>query len=284
MKVAIKDMELEKFKRIVAKLTGVENIILTGWGEPFIHQDIIEMIKFCKGRGFKVRLTSNGSLLSDKLITELIASKLDAITFSLDEIKPSAENLGHLVGAQLNNIKKLAAKREETGSGIKIYLQTVCHKGKEQNIYDIIEFALKYNLDRVRLTRLDIRFNDFKRLNIKEEKKLIKNIERMIKGRKIGVDFLPYVALDGIVRTFYKFLYPLLHRLGKYCLRTYSDVYINVNGQATPCCALPLLALGDMEKESLSAIWNSQKFRDFRKNQLKICGRCDILSVKPYNR
>jgi len=282
LKVSIKDMPFEKFENIVGKLFGVKNLILTGWGEPFVHKDIIKMIKFGKNKGFNIRLTSNGSLLSDDLIDEILASKLDAITFSVDEIEKTKNNIGHINASQLKNIKIFVQKREEKNSNLKIYLQSVFYKNKEENIYNIAKWAIKNNVDRVRITRLDVRFHNFERPTKKEEKKLIKNLEKITKG-KTGIDFLPHIAFDGLAKIVYKIFHPFLHRFGRHCLRTYSDIYINVDGMATPCCALPRLFFGDLNKESLESIWDNKKFKYFRKNEKNYCGKCDILLVNPNN-
>jgi len=282
LKVSIKDMPFEQFEKIIKKLAGVKNIILTGWGEPFVHKDIITMIKLSKDKGFNVRLTSNGSLLVDKLIDEILDSKLDSITFSIDEVEKTEKNIGHINANQLKNIKKLVLKRDQNKSNLKIYLQSVFYKNKEENIYKIVKWALENGIDRIRITRLDVRFNNFERPTREEEKMLIKNLEN-IADNKIGIDFLPYIAFDGVIKKIYQILNPFLHRFGKHCLRTYSDIYINVDGMATPCCALPRLSLGDMNNGSLESIWKSNKFKNFRKNEKKYCGKCDILLVNPNN-
>ena len=280
LKVSIKDMSFEQFEKIIRKLDCVKNLILTGWGEPFVHKNIIAMIKFAKDRGFQVRLTTNGSLIAEDLIDKILKSGLDAITFSIDEVNHSNDNIGHIKASQLENIKKLIEKRQAENSSLQIYLQSVFYKNKEKNIYDIVKWAIENNIDRVRITRLDVRFHNFARPTFKQEKELIKKLDQITKG-KIGLDFLPHTALDGLAKKIYRIFHPLLHRLGRHCLRTYSDVYINVDGLVTPCCALPKLVLGDLNKDNLSEIWQNKKFRDFRKNEKKYCGKCDILLVRP---
>jgi MoaA/NifB/PqqE/SkfB family radical SAM enzyme len=284
LKVDIKDMPFELYQEIIEKLTGVEQLILTGWGEPFMNPDIIKMIELGKKKGMNVRLTTNGSLFTDDLIDKTLESRLDAITFSIDEITPNSDNFGHLVSNQLANIKKLAKKRDEKKSTLKIYLQSVFTMKNSEEILKIAEFVKDNNLDRHKISRLDIRFHDYQRPSLKEEKKLVKKIEKILKNTKSGVDFLPHSAFDGVTRKIYRFFYPLLHQGGKYCLRTYSDVYIDEKGEVTPCCSLPLLSMGNIKKESLIEIWKNKKFVQFRKNQKTVCGRCDILSLKPNNR
>jgi len=284
LQVPIKEMALEDFKIIVSKLKGVKSIILTGWGEPLLHPNLIEMIKICKEKKLAVRFTTNGSLLNEEKAQQLIDSGLDAITFSVDEVKPKENSIGHEVKSQLENIIQLQRMIKNQNSGLEIYLQSVFQENNKKDLLEVADFATQNKLSRIRISRLDTRFHDFKRPGIKHEKQLIKDLEKQVKGSKVGIDFLPHTAFDGIFKSAYKILRLLLHRCGIYCLRTYNDVYVNVNGYATPCCALPHLKMGSLLKMDLGEIWNSEKFKHFRKNQNIYCGKCDVLHPRPHKR
>jgi MoaA/NifB/PqqE/SkfB family radical SAM enzyme len=284
LKVPIKSMTLGTYKKIVDKLEGVRELVLTGWGEPLFHKDIIKMIKYAKNKGFKVRLTTNGTLLTEDLQDELLSSEIDEITFSVDEVRKSNKSLGHPLIKQLENIERFTKKRRDKKP--KVTLQSTIHKGKEKNILDIIEFASRIGAERVNLMRLDIRFQKLPRPTVKQEKRLLKKAEKL--GKKLGVqiDFLPHVALNGIARFFYRNLVPFLYRFGKYCPKTLGYIYINVDGQATPCCSLPLWSVGNLLKEDLEKIWKGQKFQKFREHdfQRKICGKCDVLEARQWEK
>lgn len=284
LNVKLDHMPLADFKKILKNIGGAKHVILTGWGEPLLHPDLFEMIKLCKDKGLDVRFTSNGDLLTDEKIEKFIDYGLDAITFSVDAINVNDDQFGHPIKEQLNKIKTFIKKVKAKKGKTEVYLQSTYHKGKEQDLFDVVEFGKEANVNRVRFSRLDIRFHDFERPSYKDEKNLIKKIEKMLKGTSIGIDFLPHVASDGLAKFVFKLTHPFLHRFGKYCLRTYNDIYINVEGKATPCCALPKLEMGDAREESLEKIWNSLNFKRFRKKQNIMCGKCDVLKIKPYNK
>jgi len=278
LKVPIKSMRLNTYKKIVNKLTGVNELILTGWGEPLFHRQIIEMVKYAKKKGFRVRLTTNGTLLTKTLQDELLNSGIDEITFSVDEVRKSKKGLGHQLIKQLENIKSFLRKRK--GKKPRVTLQSTVHKGKEKNIFDIISFASKIGAERVNLMRLDIRFQKLARPTVKEEKKLLKEAEKL--GKKLGVqvDFLPHTALTGFPRRIYRHLAQFLYRFGQYCPKTFGYLYINVDGQATPCCSLPLYEIGNILNKDLLTIWEGERLNYFRRNQQSVCGKCDILSFR----
>jgi len=284
LKVRLGDMSLEDFKKVIKHIGSAKNIILTGWGEPLLHPDLIEMIKLCKDRGCDVRFTSNGNLLTKELGQKLLDVGLDAITFSVDAIKSTEDKFGHPIQEQLNNIRNFSQMVKEQKVKIEIYLQSTYHKNKEQDLYDVADFGKGIGANRLRFSRLDVRFQKFERPTFKEEQKLIKEIELKIKGSGIGIDFLPHVASDGISKIIFKIGAPFLHRFGKYCLRTYNDIYINEDGKATPCCALPNLIMGDAKEDTLENIWNGINFKRFRKKQNIACGKCDVLKIRTFNR
>jgi glycosyltransferase involved in cell wall biosynthesis/MoaA/NifB/PqqE/SkfB family radical SAM enzyme len=281
--VSFTDMSWAMYEKILDKAEGIKNLVLTSWGEPFLHPQIFDMIRGAKTRGHDVRLTTNGSLLNEACRQNIFESGLDAITFSIDDTEPDKNGFGHEVAKQLGNITKFLAEKHLGGFKIKVYFQTTYHLGGESKIFKIIELAKKLGVDRVRISRLDLRFcHDLKRPSLAEEKALVKKLLKT-KHLGVGVDFLPYLAMDGILSRVYNLVYPLLHRLGPPCLRTFDNVYINQAGGVTPCCSLPKLSLGNINEASIAEIWQNQHFEHFRLHQKMVCGKCDVLSVRPYD-
>jgi MoaA/NifB/PqqE/SkfB family radical SAM enzyme len=281
LKVDLQHMDFDLFKKIITKIDTSQcpNLILTGWGEPLCHPRFLDMVYLAKAKGFKIRFTSNGSLLDENKIKFLLEQNIEAVTFSIDELESNDKTIGHEIAGQLANIEKLIQLRNELGKQTAIYFQTTYPQDGEANILKIIDYAENIGVDRVKISRLDIRFQQFARPTAKQEKEFVKCLENYTKNKNIQVDFLPYLAFNGLAREIYKKVYPWLHRRGKFCLRTLADLYINVKGQATPCCALPKYGIGDTLNKEISEIWNSLDLKRFRINQKKICGACDILEI-----
>lgn len=66
-----------------ASSLGVKRIVLTGWGEPSIHPDLLFLLREAKKRGFEVALNTNGSRLVE-IAEELIEMELDELFVSID--------------------------------------------------------------------------------------------------------------------------------------------------------------------------------------------------------
>ncbi len=286
LKVPIKDMDFGLYKKIIDKLIPIKEVTLTGWGEPLMHPKIAAMINYAKKKGKWVSLTSNGSLLSERLAKELIQAGLDSISFSIDEIKaPKTGSLVHPITTQIENIKNFLKIIKGKRKKPEVIIQTTFHQGKEKKLLEVIGWAGKIGADMVNLNRLDIRFNEkLKRPNHKEEKEFVKKLDNWGEKEKIRTEFRPHVAFSGLARIIYQTLVPYMHQGGKHCLRVYNYIYVNLEGKVTPCCALPLWVVGDLLTEDLETIWQSKRFRQFRNHefQRKICGQCDVLELRQY--
>jgi len=282
LKVKLVDMDLAVYQKILDRLEGVRNLILTGWGEPLLHPDFAKMLQLAREKGFKTRFTTNGALLTEELMRAIIDNQVEAVTFSLDQINNNDDSIGHEVGGQLEKIIRLKEEIDQAGSQTKIYLQSTYQYGREKDIMEVAEFAAKHHLDRLRLSRLDVRFHKFQRPTLADEKNLLEALEERFPDGRLGIDFLPHAAFDRWQRLAYKAIAPLLHRGGKFCLRTYEDVYIDAAGEVTPCCGLPWLPMGNILKNNLKNIWQGKTFRHFRKTQHLCCGNCDVLDLKPH--
>ncbi len=90
-KRAPRQMNREEFDRVLNELCGVtEYIYLHVLGEPLCHPDVIEFIKKATQQGFKVTVTTNGTLLSP----ELLDSGLYKLQISLHSFESDDEK-GH---------------------------------------------------------------------------------------------------------------------------------------------------------------------------------------------
>src|SRR4030095_15756293 len=68
---------------------GPRRLPLVG-GEPLVHPDIVELVRYCRELGFATSLTTNGFLLTPKLVAELEDAGLQVMQISVDRMTPSA--------------------------------------------------------------------------------------------------------------------------------------------------------------------------------------------------
>ena len=79
--------DLKKWIRKIREL-GTMRIALVG-GEPLVHPKIVEIVRYCRQLGFATSLTTNGFLLTPKLVAELEEAGLQVMQISVDRMTPS---------------------------------------------------------------------------------------------------------------------------------------------------------------------------------------------------
>src|SRR6478736_3496817 len=82
--------KLEDLKLWIRKIRdlGTMRIALVG-GEPLLHPNVVEVVRYCRELGFATSLTTNGFLLTRKLLKELEEAGLQVMQISVDRMTPS---------------------------------------------------------------------------------------------------------------------------------------------------------------------------------------------------
>ncbi len=277
LEIELEHMEWGKFAAVVDKLTHGEEITLTGWGEPFLHPRIFDMIAYCRERGHRVVITSNGLFPKPSMAEDIVASGFDALTFSIDSLDAGLVN-GHNSNKVYKNIEAVARLRQ---NGVPVLrLQATLHADCENDLYDVIRYGAKIGAEAVNVGRLDRAYDqELKRPGEEEEKRIYERADEIARSAGIRLDWLQYSVSSGLVRFFYRLLRKKLHRSGRYCLKTFDYAYVSREGDVTPCCLLPTTKMGNAVEGDLQAIWNSDRFNHFRENYRETCGSCDLWTI-----
>ncbi len=148
-------LDLNTVKDIVDELHkgGVEEIQISGGGEPLMHPDFLEIAKYIKTKKIRLHLITNFTLFDKKLTDELLKIQLDYITISLwagDEetyLKTHPGSDSDIFNRITTNIDYLLKVRKEDSPIIKIY--NVISKVNFNNIPQMLDFALDRRVDYV---------------------------------------------------------------------------------------------------------------------------------------
>jgi MoaA/NifB/PqqE/SkfB family radical SAM enzyme len=81
---------LEDLKTWIRKIRelGTTRIALVG-GEPLLHPDVVGVVRYCRELGFATSVTTNGFLLTRKLLRDLEDAGLQVMQISVDRMTPS---------------------------------------------------------------------------------------------------------------------------------------------------------------------------------------------------
>ena len=272
-------LEMDIFKKIVDRLNGAKTITLVGYGEPLTHPELFEAIRYCKDKGFKTQITTNGLLLdTGEKIINLIKTGLDSISVSMETLK-GIHSEGHANEKTVKNVEHLLEIKKKIGAkNPDVTIQPVLFSNNIQNIYEIIEWCAWQGIKRVNIPRVDILFNrNLKRPTVAEEKEIFKEFAKLRNKCRIRVDYVQDQIFDGILGFLYKHFKWLL-RLDHYCYKFQDFSFIRKDGSVYPCCSsLPEMKMGNIFESSLEEIFHNEKYNYLRHNMDKftLCLRCD---------
>jgi MoaA/NifB/PqqE/SkfB family radical SAM enzyme len=79
-------MNFDLYKSIIDELkdTPAEFVYLHQFGESLLHKKITDMVDYASENGLQVGMSTNGTLLNEKISERILNSKLDFLTLSLD--------------------------------------------------------------------------------------------------------------------------------------------------------------------------------------------------------
>jgi len=274
-------MDYDLFKELIGDLAKVKvkRIILGGQGDPMLYPKLFEAIELAKKAGIEVALITSGFFLNEKKVRALFELQLDHIDVSFQaatsetylKIHPGQKNdTFDRIKKCVNLLARLKKSQKLRKPRIQI-IHIVCSYNYHES-EKVVEFAYEVGADSIGFKRIDVVPETEKLLlnknQLMELKSLLNKAERKAKMLKIST------GLD----TFNKFILPGLTS-GKYTAGLYSHIpcyagwksaRILETGDVIPCCGCYELIIGNINHQTFIDIWNSAKYRHFRKKALHV--------------
>jgi radical SAM protein with 4Fe4S-binding SPASM domain len=253
-------MELDVYKKIIddVKDYAVE-VVLWNQGEPFLHKDILEMIKYASDAGLFVLLSTNVNVMPDP--EKLVKSGLDSIIVSLDGAEQDTYNKYRVNGnlqKVTENVEKLVAAKKKLNS-VTPYLrwQFIVMKHNEHEIEMIKKMAEKSGVDKLELKTAQI--------YCKED--VFNYLPENPKYRRYKITGDNFELKFGIKNK---------------CRRIWTTAVINWDGEMAICCFDKDVdfKIGNVKNHSVTELFRSKKFNKVRNTILKnresieICRNC----------
>jgi hypothetical protein len=264
-----KQMTFSQAKKIINKLydwLGNFYLFFTG-GEPLINNDLPKIIKYAQSKGIVCHVNSNAFLIDKKLAKQLINSKLDSISISLDGAKASTHD--SLRGTP-GTFKKVINAIKLLQNGPKIYLNTVIMRPNINELTSLIKLAKKEKTNGLNFQCLlpTLATQD----NIKDTQKgllwpkfktLKSQIQKIIKLNKSQKDTLlaDKNYLEQIINYYHD---PIATNKKIICAAGINNFIISKKGDVRLCFTMP--PIGNILKDSAKQIWISKKAQQQRKN------------------
>ncbi len=138
-------MKLDLLKKIIDEIEGkIEAVTFASRGEPTLHGDLDEFLKYCDGKFLGLKLNTNATLLNEKKINSLLSSDLQSLVLSIDE--KNKENYEKIrVNAKfekiMQNLELLKNIREKNYKNSKLKIRISGVKiNTDQNIEEMNKF------------------------------------------------------------------------------------------------------------------------------------------------
>jgi len=248
------------YKKIIDELAPyLFNLILYFQGEPFLNNDIFNLIEYAsvKKKIFTVTST-NGHFIDEKTAKKVVLSGLDKIIISLDGARQETYEKyrkGGQFETVVSGIKNLVSQRKKLNSKTPIIVvQFLVFKFNEHEITDIKKLCKELKVDKLELKSAQI-------YDFENNSNIITSISKYSRYKKNA---------EG------KFI--IKSKLKNRCKRLWVSSVITNEGEVLPCCfdKDADFSGGNINKYKFSEINNNAASVSFRKRLLQNRKQTDI--------
>lgn len=294
------ELDFKSWQKIVDEMSLFKPHFYIIGGEPLIYKNILDLIKYIKGKGCYCSVNTNGVLLP-QYSDQLLQTGIDKITVSVD----GPEEIYNIIrGNHFNEMmdgltclvrNRSNRKKFQTLIGINCvisscnyrHLEQVVEIGKEAGV-DFVSFQHLQFSDEARVNRHN---NLFKKLFDIDSRTmngfldesvadidtgyLTKVIDKIKKnGNCLKIQFAPDVAN---IEKYYKNLNFKFNN--NYCVSPWTVTRVLPNGDISVCFGHPDYVIGNLNNDSFLDIWNNNQYINFRQKLKKhglfpSCVRC----------
>jgi radical SAM protein with 4Fe4S-binding SPASM domain len=251
-------MNMDLYKKIIDEgKNHFSGIILCLAGEPFLHQQLPEMVKYAKQNGIGVMLSTNGTVMTSDTSRKIIKAGIDWINFSFDGCSKEIYEKIRVGGdfeKTIENIADFLEIKKELKSKVKAEIQILIMDENGQKDFDKNISAFKKRFDELSLD---------------------------------NIQFRKPSTWGGVLHGTDKYEYKELGKTYSPCSYLWSSMHFLWDGTVVACTTdfWGKNSLGKFPNQSIRQIWNGKKFQIFRKAMLErkyqshfeYCDKCDSL-------
>lgn len=266
------EMKLNDVKQLLRKLKkfGVLRIFYTG-GEPFLHNEFLDIVKYANKLGFCQLVITNGFLLETSVAREVL-DYIDCVSISVH----GSENYHNRIVGNSHSYEKVISGIEMIKKNYQKILLDVCFTAtsantNEYNIKSVANLCKKNKIPLTITRTYMIGREKNKPINFAYIKELFKIVDKLINDGyeiEVGHCLVPCAAE-------HKYNY-----LASRCTAGIDFCAIDINGDVK-ICANSSQIIGNIKHTSLKKIWKrNNKILNKHINNLSIyCKNCSLFMV-----
>ncbi|UCD04169.1 MAG: radical SAM protein [Candidatus Woesearchaeota archaeon] len=295
-KKAKDELTLEQQFRVIDNLSdwGVTVIAFSG-GEPLAHPDFFKLAEYTAKKGIAVAIATNGTLITEEVAKKLADLGETYAEVSFDSLDPKEHNkfrgLESAWELTVEGIKNLVE------AGVYTCMATFIHKNNYKQIPEFVEFAKNLGAQFWAMFEYKPagRAKDLKiDMNPEEREEALSILAEVtleeMKNKKGDKPFtIPYSTAPQFGRKMreisrgeysvgghYGFLInmPKLLEFVGGCGAGRAYVALQPNGNITPCVYMPNLVIGNVLKDNLNYLWDTNEILKALRDRDKYKGHC----------
>lgn len=247
-------MSIKDYTKVMiqAKEAGVSEITLNGYGEPFITEEVYEMVTLAKQYGFNIKINTNGHYLTEERINKLLKDPPHILSISLDGATKEVYEKVRING----NFDKVQ-------NAISLFLKLRKEQNKEQDV--------QLTLQIIKMDETQKEVDDF--CNYWKDK--VDDVSVPNVHNWGGV-----IQKNGTLNDLKMTRYP--------CKELFRTMMVFYDGSVSICCAVfdDNMNMGNIHKQPLKDIWNNSEYQLLRKHHINgdfdkidVCKDCNMWKV-----
>jgi MoaA/NifB/PqqE/SkfB family radical SAM enzyme len=297
----IKQLEEADIKKMLESMRKLNTkLVVMSGGEALMHPNFFRLCEIIKSHKISITLLSTGLLLK-KYASEIIA-KTDEVIVSLDGSKEVHHKIRNIPNA-FDKLKEGVQELKRLNPRFRVAARCVIQKENFEDLPNIVLAAREIGLDQISFLTADITTDAFNRPELWGEEKVseIRLLPEEMERFKQVIENLIVTHSEDFknrfisespekIRRFYEY-YAAFQGLTQFpsvrCNAPWVSAVIEADGTVRPCFFHEVI--GDIRKNSLLEIINSDKSISFRKNldvsTNAICEKCVCsLNLSPFAR
>jgi len=263
------ELELAQVRAILDQVPFLQAVTLSGLGEPLLHPELFNMVRYAKSKRMDVWLYTNGTLLTEGVAHRLILSGVDSLAISIDAAEPDlfgSIRRGACFEEVCANVRALILLRNRVKSKLKVTLEAVLMGQNYHQIVGLVKLADELGVDGIGFGDVEYQYD-----STLTKQDQIRNLPvslgvayafgelcALAKANELGV------TIEGLPRDSQRTVWN--PRDG--CRYPWHYLAVTSNGDVTPCCAAHKVVLGNVFAQPAMEIWHGAAFTEWRKRML----------------
>jgi len=261
-------------------------LILTG-GEPLLREDVFQIARNASERGMRVVMATNGTLITQGVVSEIKRSGIRRVSVSIDGTSSSSHDAFRGVEGAFE--KALEGIKRLRQGGVEVQINTTVTKRNVGELEDLLRLALEVGAvaHHIFLLVPTGRGKELEGEEISPE-----GYERVLEWFYERSQEVPLELKATCAPQYYRIVLQKggkvgrrekggLHALTRGCLGGVSFCFLSHKGEVQPCGYLEVIC-GDIRERPFKEIWESSevflKLRD-PQNYTGKCGLCEYRVV-----